>query len=60
MSRPFTWINMLNTVGSIAPMVGLLGTVVGRIELLRSLQVREWWEASKQMAGNISAHGLLR
>ena len=24
MSKPFTWINMLNTVGSIAPMIGLL------------------------------------
>ena len=40
MSKPFTWINMLNAVGSIAPMIGLLGTVVGM--LVRFLQVRVW------------------
>ena len=31
LSKPFTWINMLNTIGSIAPMIGLLGTVTGMI-----------------------------
>ena len=31
LAKPFTWINMLNTIGSIAPMIGLLGTVSGMI-----------------------------
>ena len=31
LAKPFTWINMLNTIGSIAPMIGLLGTVLGMI-----------------------------
>ena len=56
MSRPFTWINMLNTVGSIAPMVGLLGTVVGMIGAFAVLtSAGMGGEASKQMAGNIGS-----
>jgi biopolymer transport protein ExbB len=31
LAKPFTWINLLNTIGSIAPMIGLLGTVTGMI-----------------------------
>ena len=38
MAKPFTWINLLNTVGSIAPMVGLLGTVTGMIGAFQVLQ----------------------
>ena len=37
LSKPFTWINMLNTIGSIAPMIGLLGTVTGMIEAFNVL-----------------------
>lgn len=56
LSRPFTWINMLNTVGSIAPMVGLLGTVVGMIGAFAVLtSAGMGGEASKQMAGNIGS-----
>ena len=56
MSKPFTWINMLNTVGSIAPMVGLLGTVVGMIGAFAVLtSAGMGGEASKQMAGNIGS-----
>ena len=38
LAKPFTWINLLNTVGSIAPMVGLLGTVTGMIGAFQVLQ----------------------
>ncbi len=56
MSKPFTWINMLNTVGSIAPMIGLLGTVVGMIGAFAVLTSQGMGgEASKQMAGNIGS-----
>jgi biopolymer transport protein ExbB len=56
MSKPFTWINMLNTVGSIAPMIGLLGTVVGMIGAFAVLtSAGMGGEASKQMAGNIGS-----
>jgi len=56
LSKPFTWINMLNTVGSIAPMIGLLGTVVGMIGAFAVLTSQGMGgEASKQMAGNIGS-----
>ena len=42
MAKPFTWINLLNTVGSIAPMVGLLGTVTGMIGAFRSYKPQVW------------------
>ena len=38
LAKPFTWINLLNTIGSIAPMIGLLGTVVGMIGAFTVLQ----------------------
>jgi len=56
LAKPFTWINMLNTVGSIAPMIGLLGTVVGMIGAFAVLTSQGMGgEASKQMAGNIGS-----
>ena len=56
LSKPFTWINMLNTIGSIAPMIGLLGTVVGMIGAFAVLTSQGMGgEASKQMAGNIGS-----
>jgi len=56
LAKPFTWINMLNTVGSIAPMIGLLGTVVGMIGAFSVLTSQGMGgEASKQMAGNIGS-----
>ena len=38
LAKPFTWINMLNTIGSISPMIGLLGTVTGMIGAFTVLQ----------------------
>ncbi len=47
---------MLNTIGSIAPMIGLLGTVVGMIGAFAVLTSQGMGgEASKQMAGNIGS-----
>ena len=55
LSKPYTWINMLNTIGSIAPMIGLLGTVTGMIGAFNVLtESGMGGESSKQMAGNIS------
>jgi len=55
MAKPFTWINMLNTIGSIAPMVGLLGTVVGMIGAFDVLTAQGFGgDSSKKMAGEIS------
>ena len=45
LSKPFTWINMLNTIGSIAPMIGLLGTVTGMIGAFNVLTESEWEES---------------
>ena len=52
---------MLNTVGSIAPMIGLLGTVVGMIGAFAVLTSQGMGgEASKQMAEILLVHcGLL-
>ena len=56
LAKPFTWINLLNTVGSIAPMVGLLGTVTGMIGAFQVLQSSGMGgESSQQMAGNIGS-----
>ena len=56
LAKPFTWINLLNTVGSIAPMVGLLGTVVGMIGAFQVLQSSGMGgESSQKMAGNIGS-----
>jgi len=56
MAKPFTWINLLNTVGSIAPMVGLLGTVTGMIGAFQVLQASGMGgESSQKMAGNIGS-----
>ncbi len=56
LSKPYVWINMLNTIGSIAPMIGLLGTVVGMIGAFNVLtESGMGGESSKQMAGNISS-----
>ena len=56
LSKPFTWINMLNTIGSIAPMIGLLGTVTGMIGAFNVLtESGMGGESSKQMAGNIGS-----
>ena len=56
LSKPFTWINMLNTIGSIAPMIGLLGTVTGMIGAFTVLtESGMGGESSKQMAGNIGS-----
>mgnify|MGYP001355126176 CR=1 FL=1 len=49
-------INMLNTIGSIAPMIGLLGTVTGMIGAFNVLtESGMGGESSKQMAGNIGS-----
>ena len=54
LAKPFTWINLLNTIGSIAPMIGLLGTVVGMIGAFTVLQDSGMGgESSQKMAGNI-------
>jgi len=54
LAKPFIWINLLNTIGSISPMVGLLGTVSGMIEAFDILAVKGTsGEASKDMAGKI-------
>lgn len=56
LAKPFTWINLLNTIGSIAPMVGLLGTVSGMIGAFDVLATEgAGGDASKDMAGNIGA-----
>ncbi len=56
LSKPFTWINLLNTIGSIAPMVGLLGTVTGMIGAFSVLTSQGMGgDASKEMAGNIGS-----
>ena len=56
LTKPFTWINMLNTIGSIAPMIGLLGTVTGMIGAFNVLtESGMGGESSKQMAGNIGS-----
>ena len=56
LSKPYVWINMLNTIGSIAPMIGLLGTVTGMIGAFNVLtESGMGGESSKQMAGNISS-----
>ena len=56
LSKPFTWINLLNTIGSIAPMIGLLGTVTGMIGAFNVLtESGVGGESSKQMAGNIGS-----
>ena len=56
LAKPFTWINLLNTVGSIAPMVGLLGTVTGMIGAFQVLQSSGMGgESSQKMAGNIGS-----
>jgi len=56
LSKPFTWINLLNTIGSIAPMIGLLGTVTGMIGVFNVLtESGMGGESSKQMAGNIGS-----
>ena len=55
LAKPFTWINLLNTIGSISPMIGLLGTVVGMIKAFTVLQSSGMGgESSQAMAGNIS------
>ena len=56
LSKPFTWINMLNTIGSIAPMIGLLGTVTGMIGAFNVLtESGMGGESSQKMAGNIGS-----
>jgi biopolymer transport protein ExbB len=56
LAKPFTWINLLNTIGSIAPMIGLLGTVVGMIGAFTVLQDSGMGgESSQKMAGNIGS-----
>jgi biopolymer transport protein ExbB len=56
LAKPFNWINLLNTIGSIAPMVGLLGTVAGMIGAFDVLATEgAGGDASKDMAGNIGA-----
>ena len=56
LAKPFTWINMLNTIGSIAPMIGLLGTVCGMIGAFTVLQDSGMGgESSQKMAGNIGS-----
>jgi biopolymer transport protein ExbB len=53
LAKPFTWINMLNTVGSIAPMIGTVVGMIGAFAVLTSQGMGG--EASKQMAGNIGS-----
>ena len=56
LAKPFIWINLLNTIGSIAPMVGLLGTVSGRIGAFDVLATAgAGGDSAKDMAGNIGA-----
>lgn len=56
LGKPFTWINMLNTIGSIAPMIGLLGTVTGMIGAFNVLTDQGMGgDSSKNMAGNIAS-----
>jgi len=56
LAKPYTWINMLNTIGSIAPMIGLLGTVTGMIGAFSVLTNQAMGgDASQQMAGDIAS-----
>ena len=56
LAKPFTWINMLNTIGSIAPMIGLLDTVSGMIGAFNVLaEAGMGGDSSQQMAGNIGS-----
>ena len=56
LAKPYTWINMLNTIGSIAPMIGLLGTVTGMIGAFNVLTDQGMGgDSSKNMAGNIAS-----
>lgn len=55
LSKPYTWINMLNTIGSISPMIGLLGTVTGMIGAFNVLgQSGVGGDSGAEMAGNIA------
>ena len=56
LAKPYTWINMLNTIGSIAPLIGLLGTVTGMIGAFNVLtESGMGGESSQKMAGNIGS-----
>ena len=56
LAKPYTWINMLNTIGSIAPMIGLLGTVTGMIGAFNVLTDQGMGgDSGTQMAGNIGS-----
>lgn len=44
---------VLNVIGSIAPMLGLLGTVVGMIEAFNTIALREGMARPEELAGGI-------
>lgn len=53
LSSPFTFINYLATVGSVSPMIGLLGTVSGMVKAFNTIET-EGMGKPELLAGNIS------
>jgi len=53
LSGPFVLINYLSVVGSLSPMVGLLGTVSGMVKAFNVIEA-EGAGSAQQLAGNIS------
>ncbi|MFP4166127.1 MAG: MotA/TolQ/ExbB proton channel family protein [Opitutales bacterium] len=53
LSGPFVYINFLSVVGSLSPMLGLLGTVSGMVKAFNVIQA-EGAGSAQALAGNIS------
>ena len=51
LAGPFVWVNYLNVVGSLSPMMGLLGTVVGMVGAFATM--KESMDDATAMAGQI-------
>ncbi len=51
LAAPFVWVNYLNVVGSLSPMMGLLGTVVGMVGAFATM--KESMDDATAMAGQI-------
>ncbi len=51
LAGPFVWVNYLNVIGSLSPMLGLLGTVVGMVGAFATM--KESMDDATAMAGQI-------
>lgn len=54
LAAPFAMINYLNVIASVAPMVGMLGTVSGMVKAFQSIRTAGGMADPAEMAGNIS------